>query len=252
MPLAHRTVGTGPVRVIVLHDWFGTSANWGSVLDYLDPEGFTYAFLDYRGYGDRRAETGRYTLAEIADDVLALADGLGWETFSLIGHSMGGKAAQQVLVRAPGRVEKLIGIAPVPAGPYEMDDQTHALFYGAAADPAKRRAILDLVTGNRASGHWLERMVAHSLEASRPEAFAGYLASWQTLDLSAAVKGSALPVLVLVGAYDLALTAEVMRATWQVWYPNAEVRILEGSGHYPAHETPVALVTAVESFLTGS
>ncbi|MFE1411610.1 alpha/beta fold hydrolase [Streptomyces sp. NPDC058746] len=112
MAIAHRRIGTGPVRVIVLHDWFGTSANWGSVLDYLDPEEFSYAFLDYRGYGERRDVSGRHTLAEIADDVLELADQLGWDTFSLLGHSMGGKAIQQVLVRAPERVEKLIGLTP--------------------------------------------------------------------------------------------------------------------------------------------
>ncbi|CAM5452752.1 alpha/beta fold hydrolase [Streptomyces avidinii] len=168
MAIAHRRIGTGPVRVIVLHDWFGTSANWGSVLDHLDPEGFSYVFLDYRGYGDRRDVSGRHSLAEIADDVLELADQLGWDTFSLLGHSMGGKAAQQVLVRAPERVEKLIGLAPVPAEPYAMDDATHALFHGAAADPDKRRTILDLVTGNRVSRHWLDGMVANSLAVPAP------------------------------------------------------------------------------------
>ncbi|MFD7096861.1 alpha/beta fold hydrolase [Streptomyces xanthophaeus] len=249
MAIAHRRIGTGPVRVIVLHDWFGTSANWGSVLEYLDPEGFSYAFLDYRGYGGRRDVSGRYSVPEIADDVLELADELGWDTFSLLGHSMGGKAVQQVLVRAPERIEKLIGIAPVPAAPYELDDAAHALFYGAAEDPEKRRTILDLVTGNRVSRHWLARMVAHSLEVSRPEAFAAYLASWQPLDLSQAVKGSTVPVLVLVGEHDLALTADVMRATWQAWYPNCRVKTLSGAGHYLPHEAPVAFATEVEAFL---
>ncbi|MFD8147822.1 alpha/beta fold hydrolase [Streptomyces sp. NPDC059708] len=251
MAIAHRRIGTGPVRVIVLHDWFGTSDNWGSVLDYLDPKGFSYAFLDYRGYGRRRDVPGRYTLPEIADDVLGLADELGWDTFSLLGHSMGGKAVQQVLVRAPERIEKLIGLCPVPAAPYAMDDATHALFYGAAGDPAKRRTILDLVTGHRASGHWLDRMVAHSLEVSRPEAFAGYLEDWQPRDLSSAVKGNTVPVLVLVGEYDLALTADVMRATWQAWYPDCRVVTVPGAGHYPPHETPVAFVTEVEAYLRG-
>ncbi|MFD7627641.1 alpha/beta fold hydrolase [Streptomyces sp. NPDC059851] len=249
MAIAHRRIGTGPLRAVVLHDWFGTSANWGSVLDHFDPEGFSYAFPDYRGYGDRRDVPGRYDLAEIADDVLALADELGWDTFSLIGHSMGGKAVQQVLARAPERVEKLIGVNPVPAGPYEMDDDTHALFRGAADSPENRRVILDLVTGHRASRHWLDRMVAHSVAVSRPEAFAAYLSSWQSLDLSAAVKGSTVPVLVLVGEYDLALSPDVMRATWPPSYPNCRVLPLPGAGHYPPHETPVAFVTAVEDFL---
>ncbi|MFJ7204480.1 alpha/beta fold hydrolase [Streptomyces sp. NPDC098789] len=249
MAIAHRRIGAGPVRVVVLHDWFGTSAHWGSVLDHLDPAEFSYVFPDYRGYGERKEVAGRYTVPEIADDVLALADELGWDTFSLIGHSMGAKAAQQVLVRAPQRVEKLIGVAPVPAGPYAMDDGTHALFRGAAADPENRRAILDLVTGNRASRHWLDGMVRHSLEVSRPEAFAAYFESWQPLDLSAAVKGNTVPVLALVGAYDLALTADLVRSTWQALYPHCRVHTLPGTGHYPTHETPVAFVTEVEAFL---
>ncbi|MGW6709985.1 alpha/beta fold hydrolase [Streptomyces sp. NPDC054956] len=251
MAIAHRRIGTGPAHVVVLHDWFGTSANWGSVLEYLDPREFSYAFLDYRGYGDRRDVPGRYDLAEIADDVLALADELGWDTFSLLGHSMGGKAIQQVLVRAPERVEKLIGINPVPAAPYEMDDATRALFYGAAENAGNRRVILDLVTGHRTSPYWLDRMVEHSLAVSRPEAFASYLASWQPLDLSAAVKGSTVPVLVLVGEYDLALTADVMRATWKAWYSDCRVHLLPGAGHYPPHESPVAFATEVEAFLRG-
>ncbi|WP_411107124.1 alpha/beta fold hydrolase [Streptomyces sp. cmx-4-9] len=249
MAIAHRRIGTGPVRVIVLHDWFGSCANWGSVLDYLDPEGFSYAFLDYRGYGGRRDVPGRYDLAEIADDVLELADQLGWDTFSLLGLSMGGKAMQQVLIRAPERIEKLVGAAPVPASPYELDDAGRTLFYGAPQDPGKRRTIIDLVTGHRVSRHWLSRMVAHSVADSRPEALAGYLAGWQPVDLSAAVKGSTVPVLVLVGEHDLALTADVMRATWQVWYPNCRVTTLPGAGHYLPHESPVAFATEVEAFL---
>lgn len=132
-----------------------------------------------------------------------------------------------------------------------MDDATRELFYGAAENAENRRVILDLVTGKRASGHWLDRMVAHSREVSRPDAFAAYLASWQPLDLSSAVKGNTVPVLVLVGEYDLALTADVMRATWQAWYPDCRVRAIPGAYHYPPQETPVAFVTEVEAFLRG-
>ncbi|UNO40651.1 alpha/beta hydrolase [Streptomyces sp. MST-110588] len=253
MAIAHRTVGSGPRHVIVLHDWFGTSANWGSVLDFLDREDFTYAFMDYRGYGDRKYVPGRYDLAEIAGDALALADQLGWERFSLVGHSMGAKAMQQVLVRAPHRVTRLVGIAPLPAVPYEMDEQTRALFYGAPADPGKRRTIIDLVTGHRASRVWLDRMVRHSVDISRQEAHAAYLADWQPLDLSQAVadalKEQPVPVRLIVGEYDLAVSAQLVRATWQPAYPDAEIVTLSGSGHFPTHETPVALATAVEDFL---
>lgn len=248
MAIAHRRIGTGPLRVIVLHDWFGTSANWGSVLDHLDPEGFSYAFLDYRGYGERRDVAGRYSLPEIADDVLELADQLGWDTFSLLGHSMGGKAVQQVLVRAPERIEKLIGLAPVGLPLRDGRPDPRPL-------PRRRRGPREAPDHPR-PGHRQPREPPLAGPDGgplpgglRPEAFAAYLASWQPADLSAAVKGNTVPVLVLVGEYDLALTAEVMRATWQAWYPNCRIVTIPGSGHYPPHETPVAFATEVEAFL---
>ncbi|MFB7665758.1 alpha/beta fold hydrolase [Kitasatospora sp. NPDC056138] len=251
MTISHRVIGAGGHRVIVLHDWFGTSAGWGPFLDHLDGGTFSYAFLDYRGYGLRADVPGDFTLAEIAQDVLALADRLGWDTFSLVGHSMGGKAAQRVLVEAPHRVRRLAGIAGVPASAYPLEGEAYELFHGAADHPANRRAILDLVTGHRAPAVWLDRMTAQSLALSRRDAFAAYLDDWSTLDFAAKITGSRLPVRVFVGEHDLALTPEVMRATWLSHYPDATLEVLPNSGHYPMYEIPVAFAAALESFLDG-
>lgn len=249
MTISHRTVGDGPHKVLVLHDWFGTAAGWGAFLDHLDPEAFGYAFLDYRGYGERIDVAGEYTLAEIAADALALADQLGWDTFSLVGHSMGAKAAQRVLADAPTRVRRLAGVTPVPAGAYPLEGEAHALFHGAAGQPANRRAILDLVTGHRAGDRWLDAMTTRSVQGSRPEAFAAYLDDWSGRDFAAKVAGSTLPVGVFVGEHDAALTPELMDRTWLAHYPNAELVVLANSGHYPMYEIPVAFAAALEAFL---
>ncbi|MEU6236910.1 alpha/beta hydrolase [Kitasatospora sp. NPDC047058] len=249
MTIRHRTIGTGACKVLVLHDWLCTSADWGQFLDHLDPEAFTYALLDYRGYGERRDVEGEFTVDEIASDTLALADRLGWAEFALVGHSMGAKAAQRVLAEAPGRVSRLAGVAPVPASAYPLEGDAYDLFHGAAEHAANRRAILDLVTGNRACARWLDAMTARSVAGSRPEAVAAYLADWSTRDFSAEVAGSTLPVKVFVGEHDPALSAEVMRGTWLATYPNAELEVLANAGHYPMHEVPVAFATALEAFL---
>lgn len=249
MTISHRTIGTGEHKVIVLHDWFGTSAGWAPFLDYLNESAFTYAFLDYRGYGDRADVPGDYTLAEIAEDTLALADQLGWDHFSLVGHSMGGKAIQRVLAEAPHRVRKLVGIAPVPASAYPLEGDAYDLFHGAAGRPANRRTILDLVTGQRLAATWLDHMTEQSLAVSRPEAFAAYLNDWTTQDFAAKISGSRLPVRVFVGEHDLALTPDVMRATWLTHYPDADLELLPNSGHYPMYEIPVAFATTLEAFL---
>ncbi|MFB9236251.1 alpha/beta fold hydrolase [Plantactinospora siamensis] len=172
------SAGQGPRRVLALHGWFGSARGWGSLPNLIDGDRFTWAFLDYRGYGARREVTGEHSIGEIARDALDLADSLGWDTFSVVGHSMGGSAAQRVLADAPDRVERLVGISPVPASGVPFDDQGWALFDGAATNPDNRRAIIDLTTGNRLSRRWLDEMVRFSLEHSTAEAFGAYLSAW--------------------------------------------------------------------------
>ena len=248
---SHIRVGKGPHKVIALHGWFGSAGGWGPYAKVLDEERFSYAFMDYRGYGGAKSVKGEFTMQEIAADALALADGLGWERFSLIGHSMGGKAVQQVLAEAPARVQKLVALTPVPASGVPFDDEGWKLFSSAAASAEARKGIINFSTGGRLSEAWLDRMVRHSLENSTQQAVAAYLLAWAKGDFSARIKGNRVPMLVMVGEHDPGLNAEAMRGTFLQWYPNARLETIANAGHYPMEETPVALATVVERFLHG-
>lgn len=103
MTNTHHIVGAGPHKVVVLPGWFGDAHAFAPMEGALTGADFTYAFVDCRGYGGMMNVAGDYTMDEIAGDVLALADSLGFRQFSLIGHSMGGMAIQRVLTRAPDR-----------------------------------------------------------------------------------------------------------------------------------------------------
>lgn len=247
---SHTVLGTGPHVVIALHGWFGDRRAYEPIWPYLDKSSYSYVFMDARGYGGSRDQSGEYTMDEVAKDVLVLADHLGWESFSLVGHSMGGMAVQRVLAKAPERVRALVGLTPVPASGVPFDEQSWALFSGAPESADNRRAILDFTTGNRLTGVWLDTMVARSQEASSVEAFAAYLQAWANSDFHDEVAGSRLPVKVIVGEHDPALSADMMRQTWLQWYPRAELEEMPNAGHYPMDETPIALVTSVESFLS--
>jgi pimeloyl-ACP methyl ester carboxylesterase len=242
-------VGQGPHKVLALHGWFGSAEGWGPMVDSLDGARFTYAFMDYRGYGGSLHLPGAYTLDEIADDALAVADRLGWDRFSLMGHSMGGAAIQHVLVKAPHRVTSLVGITPVPASGVPFPDDAKGLFTAAARDREARRTILNFSTGNRLSPVFIEQLLASSELWSTPQAFGAYFRAWSSTDIAAQVRGSKVPVQVLVGEHDAALPEAFMHETWGQWYPNARIELVGNAGHYPMFETPVALATAVERFL---
>lgn len=242
-------VGTGPNRVLALHGWFGSSEGWGHFLDYVDREKFSYALVDYRGYGRRKDETGEYTIDEIGTDVLAMADALGWTSFNLLGHSMGGLAIQQVLVAAPARVQKLYALSGVPATSAQLPDDVLGMFQAAPDSFETRVGLTAYSTGGRLPAAFCVRIAQESQENSTVEAFAGHLLPWaREHDISAKVTGLTLPVKAAVGEHDPAMNADAMAATWAQFYPNCEIEVIPNAGHYAMYETPAALAASVEEF----
>ncbi|MEP6696773.1 MAG: alpha/beta hydrolase [Pseudonocardiales bacterium] len=243
-------VGSGDHGVVALHGWFGSANGWGPFPDHLDGSRFSYAFMDLRGYGGSRDIAGNYTMEEVAADAIALADELGWDTFSVIGHSMSGKAAQRVLVDAHDRVRRAVVVSAVPANGFPFDDEGWGLFSGAAQDRDNRYAIIDLTTGNRLTPTFVNSVAQHSLDNSTVAAFGGYLEPWGRGDFSSEIKDIDTPIKVIVGEHDPALSAALMEQTVMQWFANAELEVMPNAGHYSMLETPIALATTVEEFLS--
>jgi pimeloyl-ACP methyl ester carboxylesterase len=178
-----------------------------------------------------------------------VVDALRWDRFSLVGHSMGGMAMQRILLAAPERIEKMVGIAAVPACGAKMPAERLAMFNNAVDDLALRAQILNASTGSRMSQAWLTYMARLSCETSLPAAFKAYLQEWTGADFTEQVKGNQTPVKLIIGANDPSMTVERMAASWLAWYPNAELETLANAGHYPMQETPIALASTVQAFL---
>ena len=242
-------VGHGPTQVITVHGWFGGADGWGLLPELVDTERYTVAFFDLRGYGARADVPGDYTLDEVADDVLAVADELGWREFALVGHSMGGAMVLRAYSRHPERVTAVVGISPVPASGVPFDADQQALFGGAADEPGNRHAIIDFTTGNRQPRSWIEAMTRYSTEHARPEAIAGYLTAWAGADFVTDLPTPSVPVHAVVGEHDPALGEATMTATWLEQLPGCALTVIPNAGHYAMFEAPVSLLAAIESTL---
>ncbi|QNS03562.1 alpha/beta fold hydrolase [Streptomyces xanthii] len=247
--LPHALHGDGPHKVIAVHGWFADRSAYAPVVPDLDRSSFQYALVDLRGYGEAKDTPGAYTTAEGAADVLDLADRLGWERFSLIGHSMGGSVAQRVVATAPHRVRRLAGVSPVPASGLQLPPEQWELFPTADTKPEHRRAILDVTTGGVRPAAWLDRMVERSLAVSDVKAFRAWLDSWTGDDFHTDLEGCTTPALTVTGQLDPALSAELMRGTWLRWFTRGELVDLPVCGHYAMDEAPLALIRVVEDFL---
>ena len=133
-------VGSGPIRVLAAHGWTTDSRVFAPWIPYLDTKRFTVAFVEARGYGAARSVAGAHSIPEYGEDLLRVAADLGWDEFSLVGHSMGGMAIQYALALAPRQVKSLVGVTPVPASGSPMPDEVIALFR-AAERPACTKVV---------------------------------------------------------------------------------------------------------------
>ena len=100
--------------ILFLHGFPESHRTWRAILPDLARD-FRVIAPDQRGFADsdKPAEVGAYKADRIVEDIVALADALGHDRFTLVGHDWGGAVAWLAALRHPDRIARLI-IANAP------------------------------------------------------------------------------------------------------------------------------------------
>ena len=108
----HETTDKNEI-IFIIHGLFGSLANLSGLGKELQAD-YDVVLVDVRNHGQSPRNTSM-SYPEMANDIFELADFLGIEHFSILGHSMGGKIAMTCALLQPERINKLVvaDIAPV-------------------------------------------------------------------------------------------------------------------------------------------
>lgn len=238
--------GRDDAPALVLLNSIGTDMDlWDGVLPFLR-EDFALLRMDTRGHGASLAAAGDYSLAMLADDVLAVADAAGLGRFALAGVSLGGMTAMELALRAPERVSQLALIctsATMDAASWnDRIAKVRAEGMAAIADLAMGRFLSD------AAAPAIFESVRRQLLAMEAEGYAGCGAAIRDMDLARRIAGIACPALVITGTRDTSTPLAGHGEHLLAHIPGAEHRSLEAA-HLAPLEAPEALAEALHSFL---
>jgi pimeloyl-ACP methyl ester carboxylesterase len=242
--------GTGETTIVLLH---GFAAN----ADLFALDGMLVVLatrwrvvaLDARGHGrsDKPHEPAAYG-REMTEDVVRLLDHLGVQRAHVLGYSMGGMLALDLLTRHPERVlSAVVGGCGLPEPAVHgalMESVARALDAGAGFQPLVAR----LAAGTRVppSPERLAVLERALLAANDPRALAAVARGFeQLLPAEASLRANTVPTLAVVGTLD-PLMPDVVRLRRTM--ARLEIVLVDGTDHMSTARAPAFLAAARRFF----
>ena len=162
--------------VLALHGWLDNANSFSRLAPRLP--GLRILALDMAGHGfsDHRPPGASYSVWDYAQDALHVAQYLGWERFSLMGHSLGAIVSVILAGAVPERVERLAlidGLIPPTTPPEKAPEQLGAALRAQLAFATKRKPVYE--TFERAAKARAMGRLSVSLEAAESLAQRGLM-----------------------------------------------------------------------------
>jgi 2-succinyl-6-hydroxy-2,4-cyclohexadiene-1-carboxylate synthase len=246
--------------LLLLHGFTGSGDSWASHIPAFAKQ-FSPITIDILGHGrsDSPQNHSRYTMPQVAANIIALLDEWQIDQAALLGYSMGGRLALYLACHYPTRFSQLILESSSPGLPTEAERAARRQRDEALADWIEANDIESFVARWEALPLWesqrqLSEEVRHRLRQQRlqnnPVGLANSLRGMGTgaqPSLWPLLPMLQLPTLLLAGELDGKFVAinEKMGAL----LPNGRLQIIPHAGHTIHLERPGLFQTAITKIL---
>jgi len=242
--LSYQRSGSGPPLLLIM-GMSGTALHWGE--PFLEPlrRDFEVIVYDHRGVGSSSRLEGPLTIRQMADDAAGLLAALAIDSAHVMGISMGGMIAQELVLHDAERVRTLTlgctycgGEGSAVATPEAMQRLTEAMMSGDRMRALRAGWEINIGAGmvDDADAYARFLAIAEQYAVAVPVVMA-QLQACTAHDTSARLPELDVPTLVIHGTADQLLPVQNGRMIASL-IPGAELEIMDGVGHLFFWERP--------------
>jgi 3-oxoadipate enol-lactonase len=232
-------------------------AGWAPVVSRLRRR-FRLVLIDNRGSGLSTTTQRDFGVAEMAGDVAAVLSHCGIARAHVLGASLGGMVAQELAIRHPLRIDRLILACTTPGWPfgYPMPRATVQRMTAAAGMPveAAQRILVDnALSPETVSTHpeLVDRIVENQRgRLAEPAAWRALASSGASYAGGSRPSRISAPTLVIYGDADAVVDPRNSKLLADQ-IPGARLIAFPGLGHLFFWEDPAKFADVVTSFLAG-
>ena len=258
--IAYTDEGKGPL-VVMMPGLGDLKEEYRFLAPPVAAAGYRVVAMDLRGHGKSSTGWPAYTNAALGSDIVALIAHLDAGPATVVGTSMGAGAAAWAAAEAPDAVGKLVLIGPfVRALPLAwwkaalFKTLLHTAFVGPWGPAAWGMYYASLYATAKPADFdaYKAALVANLKEPGRMAALQAMLVATKA-DVEQRLREIHAPTLVVMGTKDPDFDDPAAEAeTVARLVGGARAHMVEGAGHYPHAEMPVATAPAVSAFLAGA
>lgn len=241
-------------RVLLLHGWMASKEYWRQAPIHL-PE-YRLVMPDLPGFGESSKPRARYDRAFFRMSILRFLEFLGIESCVVVGHSMGGLIAADLVLSEQRKFSGLVLVSSPVGFSREMKPFPHYLrepFSRLALGPGLKTSLTRKYI-ETTIGHVQGELMTFLLrEASRAYWLAGTRTAemiWKE-NIGKEMESLDIPTLVVWGEED-SLRAQGLDIVQKHLLSRAEFVFLRGCGHVPMLSHPTEFYGALRSFLRRS
>lgn len=237
---------------MILHGLFGFSDNWQTIAKNLSVRHLVIT-PDLRNHG-RSPHVPSHTYNDMAEDLNAFMDARWMFSAALVGHSMGGKAAMQLALSHPDKVERLAVIDMAPGQSASNHGAIFEAMFGLKPHTVNDRKAAEAFLSERIPQPGVVQFLLKNLTRD-DEGYFQWKMNLPVLyeyyqEVLAPVKGPVFdkPALFVRGSNsDYVRDEEWPDIVRQ--FPQAQLVTINGAGHWVHADRPAELTAVLEEFL---